>query len=135
MIEQSKRPDATIIENDGSEKQAAQINDGQDPTNTDNSGAGTRTKAETDNTEIVSTANSKKSNTGTLIFAGLGLGALALIGLSSSKKTKEKNLNGLGFAAKKESKKLKKNLARKGIKLPHGYKTEKRKKKVKPVNI
>lgn len=122
-VEQSKSPDETVNENDGSTEAAARAND-TEPSTTE----GARTSAtQTDD------SGEKKSNTG-LIVGGIGLVVVAGLALSSKKKNKSE-VNGLGFAAKKESKKLKKSLAKKGIKLPHGYKTEKRKKKVKPTTI
>jgi len=75
----------------------------------------------------------KKSNTPLIIGCIAAAALLAADALGGKKKNS--TVNGLsGFNKKTESKKLKKNLKKKGVTLPHGYEVKKRK-KVKSIKL
>lgn len=125
-IEQSKQPDATINEKDGSAKKASEENE-KEPG---------RSISENDNADVSndernvaakdSSTSPKKSNTGLII----GLSSAAVIAgivIALKKKPASKSIDGLGnFSEKRETKKLKASMSKKKLKLPHGYKVVKR---------
>lgn len=140
-ITEASNPSETINENDGSVEAANRANDEEPSEDSENfnktSGRSAKPEGSTSNSsndEGGSGAKSSKGgNTGLVVGAGLAVVALALI--AGGKKKSNTAVNGLGnFSAKRESKTLKKKLAKKGIKLPHGYKVEKRE-KLRTVNI
>jgi len=96
---------------------------------TSNDTVKTVTPTDTEETSEDGDNNSGGMSTGAKLgLAALGIAIVAGVSISASGKKKESALSGVdGFAKKKESAKLKKNLKRKGIKLPHGYQVEKRK--------
>ncbi len=150
MENEARNPSNTTIDNDGSIEQADSANDESPsdeeggvkkkvgtsvtlPTrNRNTSTVNKETEAEDTGTETLTTG----SNKGLMI--GLGVAGLLALGLMASKSSKgASGVDGLGnFSAKRETKVLQKKLAKQGIKLPHGYKVEKRKvKQVKTIKI
>lgn len=145
-VREASSPSNTIIQNDGSVETANKVNEAAASEEGDSSASASRSMppgstsantsevtSEGNNSEegssssrSVGTETKSKSKTGLI----LGAGALAAIAFAmAGKKKDKKSLSGVGnFSSKRESKNLKKKLAKKGIKLPHGYKVEKREK-------
>lgn len=144
MESEARNPSNTTIENDGSIEAADQAND-EEPSNDDDGvkkkvGTNIRVANTNNSTQSTESEESTSTSTGsnkTLLIGGVAVGLLA-VGLMASKSSKgTSGVDGLGnFSAKRETKVLQKKLAKQGIKLPHGYKVEKRKvKKVKTIKI
>lgn len=153
---EASNPDASrrssTIDNDGSIEQADAVNN-EDPEDYEKKKTGSNVKKASSSSNSTATdsatdaatdeeagsgtgegAGAKKSNTGLIVVS---VGGAALIALAMLKGKKKEGTDGLGnFSAKRESKNLKTKLTKQGIKMPHGYKVEKRKNKaVKTIKI